>query len=69
MVLTAASRSPRCAGFWPPYRDNALTRIALDTSFGVSGPRDLTVQAGSFVGANHFTLRPDMPTAFRCRRP
>src|SRR4051794_10550080 len=31
---------------WPPCRDNALARIALDTSIGVSGPRDFAVRAG-----------------------
>src|SRR5438270_14069049 len=39
--------------FWPPYpreaklrrvSDNALTRVALDTSVGVSGPHDFTVR-------------------------
>src|SRR5437868_326510 len=39
--------------FWPPYpreaklrrvSDNALTRVALDTSIGVSGPHDFSVR-------------------------
>ncbi|WP_210267907.1 hypothetical protein [Bradyrhizobium aeschynomenes] len=65
-----------CFAFSPVHRLLATVARATrerrrkrDTSVGVSGPRDLTVHAGSFVGANHFTLRPDMPTAFRCRRP
>ncbi|WP_315778019.1 MULTISPECIES: hypothetical protein [unclassified Bradyrhizobium] len=31
---------------------NALARVTRDTSFGMPGPRDLTVRAASFVGAN-----------------
>ncbi|MGJ5039641.1 MULTISPECIES: hypothetical protein [unclassified Bradyrhizobium] len=31
---------------------NALARVTRDTSFGVPGPRDLTVRAASFVDAN-----------------
>jgi hypothetical protein len=34
---------------WPPCRDNALTRIALDTSVGVSGPHDFTVRETPLV--------------------
>ncbi|WP_315727744.1 MULTISPECIES: hypothetical protein [unclassified Bradyrhizobium] len=48
--------------FWPPYRDNALTRVALDTSVGVSGPRDLTVRLAVVV-CMMIMLNADPPTA------
>jgi hypothetical protein len=49
--LTAASRSPWCAGLSGHHARNALTRITRDISIGISGPRDLTVRGGPFVGA------------------
>ncbi|SMX56242.1 protein of unknown function [Bradyrhizobium sp. ORS 285] len=36
---------------WPPCRDNALARTALDTSVGVSGPHDFAVRNEPFVRA------------------
>jgi len=44
MVLTAASRSPRCAGLVGHRVRHALTHIAQDLSGGRPGPRDLTVR-------------------------
>jgi hypothetical protein len=38
-VLSSVHRA-----FWPPCRDNALARVALDTSVGVSGPHDFAVR-------------------------
>ncbi len=46
-VLSSVHRA-----FWPPYRDDALSRIARDTSFGVSGPHDFTVRNEPFVGTS-----------------
>ncbi len=51
MVLTAASRSPWCAGLVGHHRelDTLRHHHPLDTSIGVSGRRDLTVHASLFV--------------------
>jgi len=59
MVLTAASLSPRCAGLLATVaRVTRERQRKRNTSIGVSGPRDLTVRAGSFVGAiDHAAIR------------
>ncbi len=58
--FTAASRSPRCPGCLVTVACATLSRRRrLDTGFGVSGPRDLTVRTNSFVGAiAHAANRP-----------
>ncbi|CCD92872.1 conserved hypothetical protein [Bradyrhizobium sp. ORS 375] len=43
--------SPWCAGLSGHHGDNALGRIALDTSIGVSGPHDFAVRNDPFVRA------------------
>ena len=40
--LHAYTQSPWCAGLVGHHGDNALSRIALDTSIGVSGRCDFT---------------------------
>src|SRR5206468_4709730 len=42
---------PGAPGLLATMSHNALARIMLDTSIGVSGPRDLTVRASPFVRA------------------
>ncbi|WP_315806191.1 MULTISPECIES: hypothetical protein, partial [unclassified Bradyrhizobium] len=62
-VLTAASRSPRCAGLFGHRRPReAKPRRELDTSVGVSGPRDLTVRIDA-------VRRRDEPAAASTRPP
>src|SRR3954463_6226934 len=47
MALTAASRSPWCAGFLATIpRATPEHRHEVDISIGMSGPRDLTVRRG-----------------------
>ncbi len=44
-------------------RDNALARVARDTSVGVSGRHDFGVRIAPFVGAALATLRSSTPIA------
>ncbi|MGJ4891998.1 hypothetical protein [Bradyrhizobium sp. HKCCYLR20261] len=67
--FTTYTWSPWCAGLVGHHGDNALARLALDTSIGVSGPHDFAVRNEPFVGAAEATLRSATPIAFRCRRP
>jgi len=51
MVLTLIRDLLGAPGLLATVRDNALARIALDTSIGVSGPRDFTSASAAFVRA------------------
>ncbi len=56
MVLTAASRSPWCAGLVGHHVRRRVKRVAQGISVGMPGPRDLTVRLGA-----HRLLAPPRP--------
>jgi len=61
MVLRLLRVLPGAPGFLATVSRNALARITLDTSFGVSGPRDLTVRAGIVRPREKPTRNPTRP--------